>query len=586
MPDPPSHDPTAERASNDARDFQELRDLLVAPERQEISRLRERLENPQVRAEDVSRVVAEAIHLRRRQDPGGAITQALTPTVEEALRESVRKDPRVLADALFPVMGPAIRRSITEAIRAMMESFNRTLERSVSVQGLKWRIESIRTGKPFAEVVMLHSLLYRVEQVFLIHRETSLVLRHVVAPEVSSQDPALVSAMLSAIQDFVRDSFRAPPGEILDRLEIGDLQVWIEEGPQACLAAVISGHPPAAYRQKLRETLEKVHRDFAADLAGFRGEAAPFAAAGDDLAGCLASHGKEEGPRRSRPYFLFLLLLPLLAALAFWAVGARRERRQWDDFLRELRQQPGMVVTSFEEQGDGYRLRGLRDPLASDPGRLLANLGLDPARVQFDWAPYYALDDAIVAQRAATLLQPPPGVALSVREGVLVVRGEAPAEWLHTLPARAKLVAGVREVSFAGSAEADRAEIERQRDALASMRLLFPVGGARLPAGERVTLGLATESIRALLASARRAGVAATIDIVGRSDSTGSPSANLALSRRRAAWVREELIRGGVEARFLRAQASGASEPVEGTSAAEHRSVIFRVTILAPPGAR
>ena len=44
------------------------------------------------------------------------------------------------------------------------------------MQGLKWRVESIRTGRPFAEIVLMHSLLYRVEQVFLIHRETGLVL--------------------------------------------------------------------------------------------------------------------------------------------------------------------------------------------------------------------------------------------------------------------------------------------------------------------------------------------------------------------------------------------------------------------------
>ena len=37
----------------------------------------------------------------------------------------------------------------------------------------------MRTGRSFAEVVMLRSLVYRVEQIFLIHRETSLSLLHV-----------------------------------------------------------------------------------------------------------------------------------------------------------------------------------------------------------------------------------------------------------------------------------------------------------------------------------------------------------------------------------------------------------------------
>lgn len=40
----------------------------------------------------------------------------------------------------------------------------------------------------------------------LIHRKTGLLIEHVAAPEVTSQDLQLVSGMLSAIQEFVRDS--------------------------------------------------------------------------------------------------------------------------------------------------------------------------------------------------------------------------------------------------------------------------------------------------------------------------------------------------------------------------------------------
>ncbi|NJM53355.1 MAG: hypothetical protein HC846_08145 [Blastocatellia bacterium] len=54
----------------------------------------------------------------------------------------------------------------------MVQSLNQSLEHSISPKGLRWRIEAWQTGKSFAEVVMLNSLIYRVEEVFLIHRET------------------------------------------------------------------------------------------------------------------------------------------------------------------------------------------------------------------------------------------------------------------------------------------------------------------------------------------------------------------------------------------------------------------------------
>ena len=91
---------------------------------------------------------------------------------------------------------------------------------------------------------MLRSLVYRVEQIFLIHRETSLSLLHVSGDAVAAQDSDMVAGMLSAIQDFARDSFKTGSDEGLEEFRVGELQVWIAPGTHAYLAAVIRGNPP------------------------------------------------------------------------------------------------------------------------------------------------------------------------------------------------------------------------------------------------------------------------------------------------------------------------------------------------------
>ncbi|NJN36331.1 MAG: hypothetical protein HC794_03820 [Nitrospiraceae bacterium] len=103
----------------------------------------------------------------------------LTPYVENGFVASIRKSPRTIVDAIAPIIGPAIRQAIARALQSMTQSFNHSLDESLSIRGLRWRVEAWRTGKPFAEVVLLHRLQYRVEQVFLIHRETGLLLHHV-----------------------------------------------------------------------------------------------------------------------------------------------------------------------------------------------------------------------------------------------------------------------------------------------------------------------------------------------------------------------------------------------------------------------
>ena len=82
------------------------------------------------------------------------------------------------------VIGPAIRRSISEALRALLQNLNRTLDQSFSLKGLSWRIEAWRTGVPFHQILLRNTLIYRVEQVFLIHRDSGLLIQHLAQADV------------------------------------------------------------------------------------------------------------------------------------------------------------------------------------------------------------------------------------------------------------------------------------------------------------------------------------------------------------------------------------------------------------------
>src|SRR3984885_16166906 len=198
---------------SDEQPLAEWRAILLGRDRAAWEAMRQRLDNPSQRAEDVAGVLAEAVRLRSRSHAPGQsdvkLRRALQPLLEEALQLSVQSNPRMLADALFPIFGKAIRKAITSDLDGMLQSLSQTLEQRFSWRSLRWRWEALRTGKRYAEIVVLRSLLYRVEQVFLIHRNSGLLLQHVVtlgATGKDTKDPEMVSGMLTAIQDFVRDS--------------------------------------------------------------------------------------------------------------------------------------------------------------------------------------------------------------------------------------------------------------------------------------------------------------------------------------------------------------------------------------------
>ncbi|MGI8956882.1 MAG: OmpA family protein, partial [Chthoniobacterales bacterium] len=350
---------------NPQDELAELRRLLVRPEQEDLRKLRDRLDDREQRAHEMASVLPEAVTLSA--DRSGGLRRALQPAVEASVRESVEKRPQIFIDLLHPIIGAVVRRSLAESLRTLLQSLNQSLEQSFSWQGLKWRFEAFRTGRSFAEIVMLRSLVYRVEQIFLIHRETSLSLMHVSADPTATQDSDMVAGMLSAIQDFARDSFKTGSDEALEEFRVGELQVWIAPGPHAYLAAVIRGNPPRELRTCLEDSIESIHILRGSALAKFNGDAAPFATLRSELEPCLRAQyaPKKTSQSHRRAWFAISAVAALVVAALI--VGAR-SRKRWQDFVTRLDATPGIAVTQAEHNWFGRsRVAGLRDPAVADP---------------------------------------------------------------------------------------------------------------------------------------------------------------------------------------------------------------------------
>jgi outer membrane protein OmpA-like peptidoglycan-associated protein len=586
---PPQENRAQNDRAQDGRAFEELRQLIVGPEQEGLKQIQERLDDTGRRAEDVSSVVAEAIQMRREQGDDQALADALAPTIQDTLRESVRRDPHVLADALFPVMGPAIRRSITETLRGMLESFNEALEHSLSWRGFQWRIEALRTGKRFSDVVLMHSLLYRVEQIFLIHRKTGLALNHVVAPSVATQDPSLVAGMLSAIQEFAKDSFEAASGDALDRANIGGLEIWVEQGPEAVLAAVIRGHAPESYRLSMKEVLENIQQNYSAALARFEGESGPFRAIDNQLTPLLEAQLKQkpaEGGRKPRAALIAGgVVLALILGFGGYATYLLFE---WNQFLTALKHQPGIVVVSAGRDGRRYHIEGFRDPYAAKEKELLALAGGTAKSVDLDLKPFYSLDDKIVLHRANALLHPPSGVTLSEANGELHAEGIASPQFIARLEERGPWIAGVSAVDDSHLLNSELVEMNRARASLESAVLLFPLGRAEIETGQEQALATAQNDVRALVSQAEHLNGKLSIDIIGHTDVTGVEGTNMVLSKQRADVILAILLRAGSKPASLHPRGVGTAEPLRNEDTEEarrlNRSVTFKVAFSpAPP---
>lgn len=506
---------------NGGSPLEELRTLIVGPEQNRIENIEHRLEEAAPQAEQVSAVLPAAIALGAARDD--RLKVALAPLMEESIHTSVRRDPQPLADAIFPIIGPAIRKAIAAAIGGMVQRMNQSLEHAFSLQGLSWRLEAFRTGTSFGEIVLRHSLVYRVEQIFLVHREGGLLLQHVSADAVPDQGAEMVAGMLSAIQDFARDSFQVGSRDTLETMQVGELNVLVEDGPQALIAGVVRGQPPQSIKTDLQYALETVHAKFGNQLADFQGDASVFVPARPILERCLAQEVAE--PARKGRWRFWLLAAVIIAALALYFVPRVIANRRWNRFVDSLRAAPGIVITESGRKDGRFYIAGLRDPAARNPDSLLGLTGLSPGAITERWEPYHSLDPALALSRVRALV---------------------------------------------GS---DIAEVERSI-------FYYPVGQDQ-PTPESVA-GLATliGHVQAIGRASHLHGIVATITILGETDETGDQSVNLRLGQARADRVRDQLA--GEDVRLIaRGAAPPAAATADAAARAERRKVTFSVDLAA-----
>ena len=441
--------------------LEQLRTLLVGREIETLSRLTGVVDDPERLAATIGRVLPTAI---AEATSDARMGHVLAPVMERAAESSIRNDPTTLVNILYPTIVPAIRKSIGETIDEMFQRVNQALKYSLTLRGLKWRWEAWRTGRPFAEVVLKHTLVYQVEHAFLVHRHTGLLIAHVAAENAASQDPQLVSSMLVAIQDFVRDSFSGAEHQGVDSVQLGELRLWSEPGPFALLVVVIRGDPPEGLHETMRNSLSRIHAERHHALESFNGDSEGL---GDVEARLreLVALGEHAQPRASvaRVIVLGSLSLLLLGAVA-WGAWWWHNHRLWEGYLERLRAQPGIVIGEAGKRDGKFVVSGLRDPLAVDPRALLGEAGIDPARVDTHFEPYQALDTQSVLRRLNVTLDPPPSVTLAIAGNRIVAQGSAPRVWLDRAHAVAQMLpAGSPAFDLAGVRNEDEEDEQRWR---------------------------------------------------------------------------------------------------------------------------
>jgi len=118
---------------------------------------------------------------------------------------------------------------------------------------------------------------YEIREIFLINN-SGILLYHASATAEEGVDEDLFGSMLTAIQDFVRESFAAAveKEEGLGQIEYGDLRIIMERGEKAFLAVVIDGYDNSRLRRLMIQLLTVFEERYADVLKDWDGNIYKF----------------------------------------------------------------------------------------------------------------------------------------------------------------------------------------------------------------------------------------------------------------------------------------------------------------------
>ena len=176
----------------------------------------------------MTNLIKQTIH-----DSPHDMAEALGPLMGSAIRQQIRTQKDDIIDALYPVIGETISKSVSEAISELIRNIDRRMRKRSPAERIAAQLQGISAG----ELFFRDNLPYQIQRVFIIHRNSGLLLAQTSPSGELSDDLDMVSGMLTAIRDFAKDSL-GEEGE-LNEIKHGEQLILLQTSQEIYVAAVL-----------------------------------------------------------------------------------------------------------------------------------------------------------------------------------------------------------------------------------------------------------------------------------------------------------------------------------------------------------
>ncbi|MGB7712737.1 MAG: BON domain-containing protein [Microcoleus sp.] len=470
--------------------------------------------------------------------------KAIAPEIAAAVKHQINLDREAMSDAIYPIIGSTILKYMAET----MQEINKKLEQAVSVEGITRKLKAKLLLMSEAELLMKETTPQTVKAVFLIQKESGLVISGVQQSEQEQLESDMVAGMLTAIRAFVNDCI-AQSGNIaeIDAIEYGTSTIILEVAGSCYLAAVMQGEIRQWFKYKMRSILKNIVQEYGNEIKSFNGDQATVPVAVTSQIQKLI-HPDVEVKSTNKPPLLLIVGLAALGLIGVpWGINQYRSGVEG-----KLEADIGLALQSAPELSV-YRLTAdVRDQVVKLSGRVPnQKLRSRAEKIAQQAVPTFGLDNQIIAvevppdpvlaeadvKRTVALLNKVESIDISARYvgGKVAVKGSVSRSTdAQKITEAFEKIPGVKSVT-----NTVRVVIELPSKVM-EISIYFDAGAANLNPKE-VTQKL--NKVKELM----QENSANNFRVIGYSDFKSNPGENQKLALSRATNVKAALVKQGID---------------------------------------
>lgn len=228
----------------------QLRQVILREDREELSHLRDRVEDAEWFAEKAYPLIDERINFLKQNFP-----REFNKSVEAIVDKRLKASQAEILDTIYPVLGTMIKKYINFQFQQLKDSIDEKIKMALDTKSLWKRMKASVFGIKDSDMILSDLGKSVIEAVYVVQRDSGLLIGSASLQDTVDKDA--IAGMLTAIKAFVEDAFQKEQ-EQLELISYAAYKILVHNYHSYYVAMTLSGAISNNEEEKLREDV----RDF------------------------------------------------------------------------------------------------------------------------------------------------------------------------------------------------------------------------------------------------------------------------------------------------------------------------------------